>query len=161
MWFRVPHAESSVRTSAGRVFTLPRPRLWVRVWSAGRRSPVALPAFWDTGADFVTLSEVVATRLGCQPAGPAETITTTGIGGSVAGTLFRLAFQLDQLDPLRGINFLADCVILAGSTFPVPLLGNHFVRRNFDIETRGERRTYFRLRDPAPDAVLVGQLGGP
>jgi hypothetical protein len=133
----------------------------LRVWAGGRRSAAALPAFWDTGADFITLSEAAATRLGCQPADPTETITTTGIGGPVAGSLLRVAFQLDQLDPLRGIGFVADCIALSGSTFPVPLLGNLFVRRNFDIETLGERRTYFRLRDPAPDAAPVGSLGGP
>src|SRR5262245_13590545 len=113
MWFRVTHAEASFRTSAGRVFTVSRPRLWLRVWSGGRRAPVVLPAFWDTGADFITLSDVVATRLRCQPSGPAETITTTGIGGPVTGTLLRLAFQLDQLDPLRSTGFVADCIVLS------------------------------------------------
>ena len=40
-------------------------------------------------------------------------------------------------------------------------LGNIFVRRNFNVETRGERRTFFRLRSPAPDAVPAAQLRNP
>jgi hypothetical protein len=158
MWFRVPTEEAIFRSSLGREFvthrTVPRLRLWI----GGRRLPSAVPFIWDTAADFLTMSETVATRLGIVFDRGGETITTSGIGGPLVGILTRLGFQFEQIDPLRHTGFIADCVVLLDSSFPVPLVGNLFVRRNFNVQTVGERRTVFQLREHAPDAVPVAQL---
>ena len=135
------------------------PRL--RLWIGGRRLPTAIPCLWDTAADFLTFSETAAVRIGLPFDRHGETISTTGVGGSVVGVLTRLRFQFDQIDPLRNTGFAADCLVLLGGAFPVPLLGNRFIRRNFNVQTLGERRTFFRLRDRAPDAVPVSQVRTP
>ena len=158
MWFRVPAEEGAFRSAQGRAFTTYRTVPRLRLWVGGRRLPSAAPFIWDTAADFLTLSETVARALNVPFARRGDTITTSGIGGPLVSVLVRLHFQFDQIDVLRGIGFATDCVILLDSSFPVPLLGNLFVRRNFNVQTAGERRTYFRLREHAPDAVPVAEL---
>jgi hypothetical protein len=161
MWFRVPTEEALFRSSSGREFATHRvvPRL--RLWVGGRRLPGAVPSVWDTAADFLTLSETAALSLGIEFDRASETITTSGIGGPLVGVFAPLRFQFDQIDTLRHTAFSLDCVVVLGTAFPVPLLGNLFVRRNFNVQTIGERRTFFRLREHAPDAVPATRLHAP
>jgi hypothetical protein len=62
------------------------------------------------------------------------------------------------LRQLHSFAFRIDCQILFDADFTFPLLGNLFIRRNFNVQTQGERRTFFRLRDVAPDVVPVARL---
>lgn len=161
MWFAIKNTPATFPTSAGRNFVSYRTRLSLRVWSSGRRIPSPVLALWDTGADFVVMSELAARRLGVPFDHATEAVSVSGSSGSSAGLLIRLGFQWDQVDALRGTGFVADCVVLLDSTLPVLLLGNLFVRRNFHTQTAGERRTFFRLRERAPDAVPAARLTAP
>lgn len=62
-----------------------------------------------------------------------------------------------RLKALPDLAFRAECQVLLGSDFPRPLLGNRLVRRNFDVQTVGERRTFFKLRTDH-EGFPVGRL---
>ncbi len=158
MIFGVTNVPAAYRSSSGRLFTAYRTRLSLRLWSAGRAQRLPTRAVWDTAADFVTLRHSDAVRFGVPLPQPPEALTTLGVGGSVAGVVTRVGFQIEEL---RGPAFITDCLVLPDEALPLTLLGTLFVRRNFNVETRGERRAYFRLRDPAPDAVPAARLRTP
>ena len=158
MLFGVTNTPASYVSSVGRSFTPYRTRLVLRIWSGGKVHPLPLRAVWDTAADFVTVRASEANVYGFAPVPPVETLQTVGVGGTVAGVLTRISFQID---PLRDVGFSADCLVLPDAALPVTLLGNLFIRRNFNVQTVGERRTYFRLRDPAPDAVPIARFRNP
>jgi hypothetical protein len=155
--FGVTGREVVITTSTGRRVRVLRTELVLQLWT-GSRFGVETPGLWDTGADFFTVSEQFADERGIDWQSAPEQLGSGGIGGSLAGVFVPLVLRLQAI---RDVAFRVDCQVLLGSDFPQPLLGNLFVRLNFNVETRGERRAYFRLRDPAPDAVPAGQLGGP
>jgi hypothetical protein len=155
--FGVTGREVSVVTSAGRRLRILRTELLLQL-RVGNQFGDEIPALWDTGADFFTISEQFADEQGIEWQSATEQLGSGGTGGSLGGVFIPLVLRLRAV---RDVVFRVDCQVLLGSDFPRPLLGNWFVRRNFDVETRGERRTYFRLRDPAPDAVPAGRPGGP
>lgn len=155
-FFRITGRDVQLTTSQGRSITVVRTELEIEIWDGTRFDGTAGAAMWDTGADFFAVSEWYADRWGIDWRSGTEHLGTGGIGGSHTGVLIPLTIRLVRL---RHTAFRVECQVLLGSNFPRPLLGNHFVRRNFNVETRGERRTYFRLRDPAPDAVTAAQLG--
>lgn len=155
--FGVPGRDLSLTTSAGRSILIYRTELAIELWDGTRFDPVPRRALWDTGADFFTLSETIANLWGVNWRSGTEHLGTGGVGGSFAGVLIPLVFRLSRL---RSVPFRVECQVLPGTAFRQPLLGNRFVRRNFNVETRGERRTYFLLRNPAPDAVTAAQLRG-
>lgn len=142
-------------TSLGRSITIYRTELGIEIWDGARFDGTAGVALWDSGADFFTVSEWYADRWGINWRSGTEYLGTGGVGGSHAGVLIPLVIRLVRL---RHVAFRVECQVLVGSDFPRPLLGKKVVRCNFTVETRGERRTYFRLRDPAPDAVPAAQL---
>jgi hypothetical protein len=156
--FGVTGRELILVTSRGRSLRTFRTEVPILLWTGMRFGPLEKVCLWDTAADLLTVSERFARGEGIPIPAGAEALSTSGISGSVGGVLVPLTFRFKYLP---GVTFRAECQILLGSSFPHPLLGNHFVRRNFNVEARGERRTYFRLRDPAPDAVPGGRPGGP
>jgi hypothetical protein len=156
--FGVTDRAFRIATSLARSIVVHRTELGVEVWDGSRFDPIGGFALWDTGADFFTISEQFADQWGIDWRSSPEQLGAGGIGGSLGAVLVPLVIRLTRL---RGVPFRVQCQVLLDSDFPQPLLGNLFVRRNFNVETRGERRTYFRLRDPAPDAVAASQLRTP
>jgi len=154
--FGVPSRAVDILTSHGRR-TIYRTELVFRFWN-GRRFGAEVPGSWDTGADFFTISERFAAEHGIDWSGATEQLGSGGIGGSLGGVFVPLVIRLSRL---RDLAFRVDCQILFDADFPQPLLGNRFVRRNFNVQLLGERRTFFRLRDPTPDAVPAAQLRAP
>lgn len=157
LFFGVKGRPVALATSFGRRITVYRTELDLELWDGNRFDRTPRVALWDTGADFLTLSEAVADQWGVEWRSGTEYLGTGGVGGSFAGVLVPLVFRLVRL---RSAPFRVECQVVPGTDFIQPLLGNHFVRRNFSVLARGERRTYFTLRDPAPDAVAAAQLRG-
>jgi len=155
--FGVQARDLHLTTSLGRPITIYRTELAIEIWDGTRFDGTAGAALWDSGADFFTVSEWYADRWRINWRAGTEYLGTGGVGGPHAGVLIPLVIRLVRL---RHVAFRVECQVLLGSDFPRPLLGNLFVRRNFNVETRGERRTYFRLRDPAPDAVPPARARG-
>jgi hypothetical protein len=151
--FGVPGRAVEILTSRGRVVVY-RTELAFQFWD-GRRFGAEVPGLWDSGADFLTVSERFAAEHGLDWTGATEQLGSSGIGGSLGGVFVPVVIRLRRL---RDLAFRLNCQILFDADFPQPLLGNLFIRRNFNVETLGERRTFFRLREPAPDTVPVAQL---
>ena len=153
--FGVTGRAVSLLTESGERIPTFRAELRMTLWNGQAFDSIGIRALWDTGADFVTLSEQTADDLGIDCTRAADRLGSVGTAGSSAGVLVPLVFQLA---PIRDLAFRVQCQVLLGADFLPILFGNLFVRRNFNVQTAGERRTYFRLRERAPDAVSVAEL---
>jgi hypothetical protein len=148
--------EYQLAVSSGRSIRPFRTELVLQLWSGGRFGS-NVGALWDTGADLLTISEQFADDRGIDWQSAAESLGSSGTGGSLGGVLVTLTFRLLVL---REVAFRVDCQVLIGSDFPRPLLGNRFGRRNFDVQTVGERRTFFKLRS-RNEGIPIARLRAP
>ncbi len=91
----------------------------------------------DTGASVVTLSEMVATRLGLSYQGGRRALATTANGPA-----FGWLLKLDNLRVGDTVSHGVDAVVIPGE-LPMVLLGNSFLSR-FSMRRDADRLTLLR-----------------